>query len=216
MKKHRLVVISFVLALSACGGGGDDGKSNSDVGIYASCGNVPNYSADIGLIRWKTFPVTVNIDLSLAPSLNIGNNREIYTRAIKAGSEKWAVGNGIGALLFTFVDGAANADILIKFGNIGVLGELGRATWARDGNFANSYITRGTSILFDIKSFGNLTTPAGVIDETTVRQVAAHEMGHALFSNGHSKQPGDVMAGLAENLSQRDVNTIREAYCRPL
>lgn len=63
-----------------------------------------------------------------------------------------------------------------------------------------------------------LTPPVpGAVNETFVMQVLRHEMGHALGLTTHSSQPGDVMANFdSPTLSQRDINTIREAYCRSL
>lgn len=55
--------------------------------------------------------------------------------------------------------------------------------------------------------------------EEVVRHVALHEMGHALFiGNGHSSDPNDIMAPGGSykrvNPTQRDLNTLRETYCR--
>lgn len=202
---------------ASCGGGGD--ASDSSVVKYASCGNTPNYGNDPGmkLLRWKKpFPLNVYVDLSLAPELSNGNNRDIYARAIRNGLSAWTVGNGIGTI--NYVSSLADADISLKFGTTRSVGEIALTHYIRDGNYPNSYITKGTDILIDVRGIGILAiSSAGVLDETTVMQVVRHEMGHALFSAAHSGQRGDVMANFdSPTLSARDINSIREAYCQAL
>lgn len=59
--------------------------------------------------------------------------------------------------------------------------------------------------------------------DCTLEQITAHEMGPALFANAHSRQPRDIMAAgfrpLASAptfLSERDIDTLREAVRSPL
>lgn len=217
MKKYvatAAVAFASVFLMSACGGGDDSSASSSpppasDVVIYASCGNFPIYgSNDVFLTRWKRFPVKVGVDLSSAPRFNEGNNAAIYNRAIQAGATAWAVaGNGIGLVEFVPL---AQADLVVSFASLqpGLLGV------AYGWNPGRTYNEKGTRIDLNIEAWSNLATT--VFFEEQLKQTMTHEMGHALFARGHSGTPGDMMSTDNGRINQRDVNSIREAYCRPL
>jgi predicted Zn-dependent protease len=59
-----------------------------------------------------------------------------------------------------------------------------------------------------------------VADSDTIYRVVLHEMGHALGLGGHSEEPEDIMFGsingLARGLSERDRDTLKELYSRPI
>lgn len=215
---RALVVCGCSVLVASCGGG-----SNSDSGVvqqlnpddarlYVACGNTPNYAQELGsfrMIRWKQFPVTVAIDLTSAPNVNVGDNRQAYIKEIQAGALKWtAAGNGIGAV--NFID-SADADIVIRFTNGLSNGVLGQTLW----NGPRPYILKGTSINLSVQAFSIYVGLGSAFFLETLRQVVAHEMGHALFTTAHSTQASDMMAfgHTQETLSQRDINTIRESYC---
>lgn len=218
MSRRYLALVQLVASavlLAACGGGSEESAADADVVIYGSCGNTPNYLSSVGGTRWKRFPLTVGIDLSSAPRVNEGNNAEIYLRAIQAGAKAWAVGNGIGEV--NIVAGR-DADIAIYFDGSLPNGTLGTAfAWP-----LGQYQKKGVVIVLNTLSFSNLSET--IVFESTIRQVVLHEMGHALFSlganGGHSPFDGDRMGAggfnLGDALSQRDINSIREAYCRKL
>lgn len=226
MKKTAIsssIAIVCALLISACGGGGDDG---SNIPVYASCGNTPNYNNQIGAIRWRQFPLTVNMDLLDAPNVSVGTNREMYTRVITDGLAAWtAAGGGIGS--FRFVN-SADADIFVRFGDAGAAiravggtpsaGTLGVTIYKREGNYPNSYIAKGTTITIDRLAFSNLMLATSLNYEAILQGTVFHEMGHALFSNGHPNVFGSVMSAPPGSVlfpGIYDINSIREAYCRP-
>lgn len=228
---YSSIAIACALLVSACGGGGDDTPTNSNVTIYGHCGNSPIYAAaDVVLLRWKQFPLTVFIDYTNAPSINVGNNREIYTRALQTGVVGWtAAGNGLGAI--RFVTTPIDADITVKFGDAQAAnmaqgkpytpGLAGVTIFKRDGNFPNSYIIKGTTITLDVAEFTDKITWTGINYEEYLGLVTLHEMGHALFAAGHPKNSVSAMSpavpfNTKPVLSQLDMNSIREAYCKAL
>lgn len=215
---QSVCILSCTTLFSACGGGGDENQSaasNADVAIYGTCGNAPNYYASISHVRWKRFPLTVAIDLSAAPRLNEGNNASTYLREIQFGAAGWAQSNGLG--LVSFVSGR-DADIIIQFvGNlpINILGQTN--VWPTP----TEYQKKGVLISLNSQAFSNLATT--VVFAEALRGVTLHEMGHALFAAGpvsHSPfSTGDVMSSGSSEFQvpqQRDINTLRETYCRPL
>ncbi len=206
-------LIAGAAALAACGGGAEkESSANADVVIYGACGNTPNYFSSIRHTRWARFPLTIGIDLTNAPRLNEGRNAEIYLRAIQAGARGWAIGGGIGEVGFVL---GREADIVIEFSTALPPNVLGQAfTWP-----LGQYQRKGVIVALNWQSFSNLATT--VVFESAVRQVVLHEIGHALFAvggnGGHSPFPDDVMSvgGNEYDLPRpRDINTIREAYCR--
>lgn len=220
---YSSIALACALLVSACGGGSDADNSEADVLIYGPCGNTPIYpAADAYLIRWRHFPLTVYVDLSSAPNINQGNNREMYTRVVQTGLVGWtAVGNGIGAI--RFVNTPIDADITLRFGDAtaihrsqGGTGNVAGITVSpRDGR----YILKGTAITLDVSEFARIMTLSGVNYEDFVGLVTLHEMGHALFVSGHPKTQGNAMStgqpfNTKPGLSQLDVNSIRESYCK--
>jgi hypothetical protein len=139
-----------------------------------------------------------------------------------------AAGNGIGAV--TFVASPLEADITLQFGSAADairavggtpgFGVAGVTIYKREGNLPTSYITRGTKIVLDTQWFTIVYNNGGsgsLNYEQFVHHIVQHEMGHALFSNGHPWSPGTVMTagGGSTVLTVEDINSIREAYCRP-
>jgi hypothetical protein len=208
-----LVLSGCAVLLSSCGSASSDNNNPDNAILYASCGNTPNYAAELGsfrMHRWKQFPLSVAIDLTAAPKVSEGTNRQVYTRAIQAGVLKWNVGNGIGTVNFVT---SADPDILIRFTDTLPVGTLGFT----DKQGPRPYILKGTVISLSVQAFSTfLLGPAGTGRdfETNLRLVTAHEMGHALFAGAHpTGVSNSIMGLLQENVTQLDINTIRESYC---
>lgn len=165
--------------------------------------------------------MTVGLDLSAAPRFNDPNIAAIYLRAVQAGVSGWNVGGGIG--VFNFVVGR-DADIVIDFvTGTGTSGQLGWTFKQWDG----AYATKGTRINLSADYFSAVLANAPLQNfENRLQEIVQHEAGHALFAGsadggnqGHSLSSGNVMTNGGNGgttLNQRDINTIREAYCRKL
>lgn len=211
----RVLVLSGCAVLfSSCGGGGDDGKNPDNAILYSSCGNSPNYAAELGsyrMLRWKQFPLTVAIDLTYAPRVSEGNNRQVYTSLIQAAASSWNVGGGIGAVSFVT---SADADIFIKFNNLSN-GLAGLTTYKVSRPYISG-VTIDLSVFFFDFFLAQGGAGPGSEFQQQLRGITAHEMGHALFAAAHptgvfnSLMGGSQLRGFPAEL---DINTIRESYC---
>lgn len=95
---------------------------------------------------------------------------------------------------------------------IGMIGSIG-------GGIA-SPVLQYKSLDLDDKDFVvniNTESAAGLSEEQAkekIKQIALHQLGHAIGIYGHSPNPDDIMYGnfSAKRLSERDKNTIKEIY----
>lgn len=204
------IVLLFFLA--SCGGGEDSqvpAVVEAQIVNYGSCGNTPNYLSESGgAKRWRGFPLTVAIDVSQAPGATTSSGTvELFQRAVRDGAAGWAQANGLGSVIF--IDGK-NADISIEFGKLPNPLSLGQAEAASTGLYRSSAkITINNSP--NLYQFGDT--------EQFVRHVTLHEIGHAFFLPGHSTVAADVMSAQgsqARPLTERDLNSFKEAYCKPV
>ncbi|MFZ6657764.1 hypothetical protein [Undibacterium sp. TJN19] len=215
MKHSTLRICSFVFllgALASCGGGSNSEKSSqvipSDVTIYGSCGNTPNYKNEILISRWKRFPITLYVDLSNAPGVDIGNNRSIYRNAILYSANNWSsAGNGIGAIILV---STPDADIVVRFGSTPTADSFGSTSVVFDGNYKKK-----ATINLNLQKFSTLSQT--IYLDYWLKITTTHEMGHVLMAYGHpvSTRNSVMFQGSSiEGPTLEDLNTIREAYCR--
>jgi hypothetical protein len=192
---RRVIVVLALLAAgfaSGCGGGGG--------GVSSSAQNLrsfdPNYLPDLkSVTHWAAFPVKVYFE----PGLDYTPARQALA---ESGIAQWNDRTG-GLVRYTVTADAAQAQVVIHFVDKleGTL--IGWTNWSFDD--------RGAIQHADTKI---VVTGLSDVD---VRWVAAHEFGHALGLDGHSKQAQDVMfashaLGNSWDLTTRDENTVKTNY----
>jgi hypothetical protein len=193
--KRRAIVILALLAAgfaSGCGGGGG-GSSSSSQNLKSFD---PNYVPDLkSLTHWASFPVRVYFD----PGSDYTPQRQALA---ESGLADWTARTG-GLVRYTVTQDAAQAQVVIYFVDTleGTL--IGWTNWSFDdsGNIQHADTRIATNGLQD----------------GDIRWVAAHEFGHALGLDGHSKQQQDLMfashvLGDAWDLTTRDENTVKTNY----
>lgn len=212
------MILGAALAVSLVGCGGGGGASTpSDV-----CGptfRTPNYVTDLDpvdnsanfILRWPAFPL--GIFFTNDQTFLDGATTVTASSRFREGAARWsaATGNGI-----TFRDSAAanGSDIRVTFnrlanrpGNGDVLG-LTRVTFFQSsGTIVRAEITINTWPGITRAEFLN-----------GLRDTSTHELGHALFLQGHSSNSSDVMYWTSATdddraLSTRDINSVLTAYC---
>lgn len=213
MRTKRIVLLTgfaSIVLLASCGGGSDD--SGANVVSYGTCGNSPNYSNRV-ITRWRQLPVKVAIDVTLAPGVNNSNAGE-YIQRIQQGASTWTGVTGLNSVVFVT---PSEADVTIRFANLpdgpSGRGPHGRATY----DTGSRYNQKGAFIELGILEFQRLLGTSFFLN--VLSGVSMHEMGHLLFLRDHSPFPDDVMNELSLGLTPptaRDVNTMREAYCKAL
>ena len=158
---------------------------------------------DSTLERWSprvTAPLRVWIDTSdVITGVQAG-----FPAAVRAAFKEWA-STGI-PLNVEYVNTPGSADIRVRW--IDHLNhKTGSTTWRTD---RSGWMLAGDITLATHISDGQ------PLDARGMRAIALHETGHALGLS-HSKDPGDVMAGLVhvDGISITDRNTIRLLYSMP-
>lgn len=116
-----------------------------------------------------------------------------------------------GAVSFTFVDAAANADI--------------ECAWSSDPSALSSpaeggeaKVTTGVDGIRHVQIHvltENQKVGIGEVPLSQVKETCLHEIGHSLGISGHSPDPDDVMFHTAcgtKDLTERDINTLLHLY----
>jgi hypothetical protein len=203
-----------VFALCGCGGGGGAGTPANttkdvpgtapiapitapitDSGIKSF---VPNYRTELlAARRWDKNVLTVGYTAPLDAAGNARNMGPVVQQAIDLWNSKVSQG-----IRFQLTD-STNADIKIR--------------WVTTGSLPSDAIGR-TEVRF--RNIDQILISAAVSIEQSLPdafqvQVLAHELGHSMGIEGHSRVQSDVMyanAHLPAEITTRDQNTILDMY----
>lgn len=190
------VGLVLALGLARCvpniGGGSASGSQQVVCSLDAF---VPNYSREVErLLHWQAFPVRVYFvrDEHYSP--------EWQTLALQ-GFDQW-IEVFSPQVRYEVVAQPEQAQITVRFDPTTANGRVDFEYYPSSGVLTKAEITIGTQ--------GN--------NPIDIRSVSAHEFGHALGISGHSRDPSDLMyptyvSNVPLRLTQRDVNTMKTAYC---
>ncbi len=181
-----------LVLLAGCGGAGKETASNT---VCSPDTFTPNYVRNLErLLHWERFPVNVYFERD-----------ENYTPALESialeGFNQWmeATGNRVE---YQLVRRREDAQIIVKFDPTTRNGLTTYTFYPSNGRLVRAEVSIGTQ------------SPRMV----DIRSVSAHEFGHAIGIGGHSPFPEDMMfatfvSGVPLIVSERDLNTVRVAYC---
>lgn len=217
MRWGWIVLGAFITAgLTGCGGGGGSSSSSETCGPEF---RTPNYVTDRDpvdnspnfVLRWPAFPL--GIFFKNDETYLDGATTVTASSRFREGAARWAAATANG-ISFRDSTSASGSDIEITFnrlanrpGNGDVLG-LTRVTYfPSSGTIVKAEITMNTWPGMTRAEFVN-----------GLRDTSTHELGHALFLQGHSSNNGDVMYWTSASdddraLSTRDINSVLTAYC---
>lgn len=225
----RWVPWPFVFGCIACGGPGPIAPTAPTTRadavpttpLFPVCGVLPNYLDQEGaMFRWERFPLRVSIvgvSLSMA-----GDRAPIYDQGIRHGVIVWFLATqGIVGNVIVELD-LNNPDVVIRLSAADeeerVFGIEGRFTWKL---VDHRRLGHGTIEIYP--EVAQEIVRARHIPESSdyVANIVAHEMGHALGVQKHSNDRSDLMHSGRNHgavpypwVTQRDLNTMQEAYCR--
>lgn len=194
MKLYRQLtpIVTLVLAASLLPGCGSSGGSSLSVTQNDATRFTPNYVSDLDrLLAWPSLPVRVFF-------VRDNNYSTARQNVALAGFDQWVTATG-GVISYTVVDSLANSDINVSFDPT-----------TQDGltrlHFTD-YTMQSADMFLGVQNLPN----------ADLQCVAAHEMGHALGIDGHSKQQGDLMyfqhvIGDVCPVTTRDLDTMKTAY----
>jgi hypothetical protein len=211
------MLISFLLVMGGCGGGGTTSNTGS-----LTCGptfKTPNYvlaidpaNSEPNDIRfWPSFPISIHFE----NSQNFDDNGSTVstTDLTRTAMSRW-VGAADNAPLFTETGSPNGAKVKISFNQLasppGSGGTLGR-TLVSFFPSNNELVTAEIVI----NTWPGMTR-AQFLDGLT--QTITHELGHALYLQGHSDVQADTMYFQSDPsadapLTTRDINSFQTAYC---
>ncbi len=186
--------VVIVLGLARCVPGGGTSTGSQQI-VCSLDAFVPNYAREVQkLLRWEQFPVSVYFERDAHYS-------PVWQTIALQGFDQWIeVFNP--HIRYVVVDDPAQAQITVRFNPANADGRVDFEYYPSSGVLTKAEMTIGVR--------GNNTTD--------IRSVAAHEFGHALGISGHSTDPADMMyptyvSNVPLQLTQRDINTLKTAYC---
>ena len=201
-----------------CGGGGSSAGTSGSL----SCGPnylTPNYTVatDPGngepnfLLTWAGFPLRVHFENNITYDNN--GSPVAGSDIVLEAAQRWIDATG-GSASLTTTNQSANADIVVRFNDIGsspgpgsTLGTTQITYYPSNNTIARAVITM---------NYWPGMTQAEFMEG--FKHTAAHEVGHALFLQGHSDHASDVMFYQGSTtqdspLTTRDSNSLVTAYC---
>lgn len=205
------VLLVFAWALGGCGDGGSLTGPDGTVATFGACNVRPNYIAEVGLNRWRSFPLEYFFDAgSFDPDFVA-----IYEDAITDGIGRWAeaTGNGLGTVVE--VGDRAGADFVITSRDVTPSTAFARTIHATGTPFlAGGEIVFGSVALADSEELFRDGTLTPEVFFRGISGVAAHEMGHLLGIIGHPSGRDVLMGPVFHDVpTEADVNTLVHAYC---
>lgn len=224
MKTNRPTLLAATCAITigilGCGGGGS--SSGGTGGTPLVCGPnylTPNYvlATDPGdneqnvILVWPSFPLAVMFETNETANYNSVDydTNDIFWE----GAQRWVAASSGDAQL-TQTTNAGAAKIKVNTNRLGAQpGAGGTLAFTTISYFPSTGQIISASIVMN--TWPNMTE-AQFVDG--LKHTFTHEMGHALFLQGHSDQMNDVMyyagsASVDSPLTTRDMNSFLTAYC---
>lgn len=224
MKTNRTTLLAASLAIAigvlGCGGGGPSSSGSGNTPLV--CGPnylTPNYveATDPGdgdanqILTWPSFPLMIQFvsnETATYSSVNYDTNDLFWEAA-----QRWVTASsGEAQLVVTANPNLSKIKINVNQlasqpGSGGTLAFTSITYFPSSGQIVSAEITMNT--------WPNMTE-AQFVDG--LKHTFAHEMGHALFLQGHSDDAADVMyyagaTNVDSPLTQRDINSFLTAYC---
>jgi len=171
-----------------------------------------------GLARWDKQGMPINVYIE--PTSEAVGFRRRYVEILQEAWIEWreACSSTISCL---FVSDPAQAQVVCKWTDKkvdlkSILGDIcgGTSAGATKLSIVSNRIRRSELLILTVHP----TNPFGGIPDNVLRQIALHEVGHALGLIGHSDWPTDIMfsvtlgADIPRSLSKRDINTLIALY----
>lgn len=173
--------------------------------------NDPGTGAGNQLLRWRNFPLRVAFSREVV--FDPGGLSISSSDMIKEAVARWGAETG-GQVQFVYPADGSNPDVVVDVPTLGSEPGPGQFLGKTEITYeVNTGIIRSARIT--INTWSGMTVDQFV---GGLKSTASHEFGHALFLNGHSADPADLMYFRGDQNSDsfpttRDRNTIVTAYC---
>jgi predicted Zn-dependent protease len=201
----------WLLAGLACAGAAPEPARESDNYLRYVAFRMPVGGESI-LLRWPDEKMPLKVHLPRPPDGLFEEPEGIFD-SVRDGVLEWTDVASPGVPSFVFVENPGEADIPI------VWAEEPEGDWyiafcAYEGHAGMKRLDVSHILVTARIAEGR------VADLHDIHEVMLHEMGHALGLAGHSPSPDDIMGtgrrpGVTD-LSQRDRNTLKALYARPI